>query len=160
MKKSVLTILSLISLTILIPNTGFGGEPPPPGKQLSLPPYIGNLTVEWHPTGTSTCSNFLFPEYAPGTHPCGEVIIYGELNCAEKRCRDITITKRKAITYPKEITQGDFLSLGPTDLTFRGFSFLLPLGGPGTFFWVTSADDLIYQTETLFTVDVVVMEFK
>jgi hypothetical protein len=158
MKRSVLTILLLIPFTLLIPAIGFGGEPPPSGTLLSLPPYIGTLTAEWQPTGTgTTCASAFWPGV---NSPCGNVIIYGKLNCAEKRCKDITITKKKAVTFPTEITQEDFLSLEPTNLLFLQWSWTFPLEGPGTYFAITSANDLSYQSPTLFTVDVVVMQFK
>lgn len=159
MKKSVLTILLLIPLTLLIPAIGFAGEPPPEGSSPVLPAYMGNLTVEWQPTGSTCDSNFAWPG---GPFPCGNVIIYGKLDCAEKRCDDIKIPKKNPIYYPLSLAQVDFLSLEAADLPLRTtyYAWGLPLAGPNTYFAIMSADNLSYQSETLFTVDVVLMQFK
>jgi len=157
MKKSVLTILALISLTLLIPNTGFGGgEPPSCGSNVPafvLPAYMGNLTLEWQYKSTYACSR-----YFPGNYPCGDVILYGNLNCAERGCKDINITKKKAITISSGVAQVDFLGLEPSDLLVFG------TGGYITwmdkYFGVSSANNLDYKTDKLFTVDVVVMEIQ
>jgi len=161
-KRAILKILLLIPMVFLIPNTGLGGEPPPEGSLPVLPAYMGDLTVEWQSTNTTCASSFW------GVNsPCGNIIIYGRLNCAERGCKDIIVTKKKPITLtyralPIPIAQMDFLSLEPTDLTFlRGYqTWAFPLGGPGTYFAASSVNNLSYQSETLFTADVVVMQFK
>jgi hypothetical protein len=168
MKRSVLAIFLFIPLTLLMPAIGFSGEPPPSGTFPGLPAYMGNVTVEWQSTNT-TCYSFFYSGGDPfKVFNCGQVIIYGKLNCAHKKCMDKIITKREPITLrdstgqPIPVSQMDFLSLQPTDMSLHGgyFTWTIPLAGPGTYFTATSFNDLSYQSETRFTVDVVVMEFK
>ncbi|MGA2469011.1 MAG: hypothetical protein ABSH06_32335 [Thermodesulfobacteriota bacterium] len=158
MKKSVLTILLLIPLTLLISAIGFAGEPPPQNSSLVPPAYMGTLTVEWQSAGTTCASNF----WPGGPYTCGDVIIHGRLNCAEKGCKDIIIPKKNPIPFPLPLAQVDFLSLEAADLPLRTtyYAWGLSLAGPGTYFAFISANDLNYQSATLFTVDVVVMQFK
>jgi hypothetical protein len=159
-KRTVFAILLLIPLTLLIPNTGFGGgfepvSPCPSGEFPAFvlpPPYMGNLTVEWVP---------------PDSIFWGGVLIYGELKSVERgrgHKNDIIIKRKDQIviaigTSLIPFDQVSFLGLEPANLQF--------LWGGGYYFnWqsksfgVSSANDLDYKTETLFTVDVVVMEIQ
>jgi hypothetical protein len=139
---------------LLIPNIGFGGAEPPPcsGQNVFvLPAYMGNITLEWQYKYTGNCS-----QYFPGNYPCGDVILYGSLNCAERGCKDINITKKKAITLKSDVAQVDFLGLEPTSLLVFGGGSYITLNSKN--FGVSSANDLDYKTDKLFTVDVVVME--
>lgn len=163
MKRSVLTILLLIPLTMLIPIGGFGAEPPQ-GLVLTPPAYIGTLTAEWQPTGTNECSSGLIPD---SPLPCGDVVIYGKLNRTGKGGKhwgyhykhtgDIIISKKEPITIKADIAQVDFLNVNPAYLKLD-YGVTFPLRGPGTFFAVLNTNDLSYKSATLCTVDVVVME--
>jgi hypothetical protein len=81
MKKSVITILLIIPLTLLIPNIGFGGgaESCQVTTGPYLPAYFGNITAEWQPNG--------------------DVIIYGRLQCGEKKCDDIIMRKKDRVVF-------------------------------------------------------------
>ena len=160
MKKSVLTILALISLMLLIPNIVFGGAEPPPCSTGSPgfilpPPYMGNVTFEWVPPD----ANIYF---------WGGVLIYGELKSVGKGHKNDIIIKRKdniviligAETVPFD--QVSFLGLEPVDLQWKTlrYSFSLEIKGVTKNFGASSANDLDYKTDKLFTVDVVVMEIQ
>lgn len=142
--RTVLTILSLISLTLLMPSTGFGGaETPCGGTGFVLPAYLGNITAEWVPqceTSTSGC-----------------VLLYGVLKSTERDYKDITITRKEPKVRPN-LDQVSFLSLQPANLLFLQYG--LSFDWQGKCYGVSSANDLSYQSETLFTVDVVVMEIN
>lgn len=147
-KRSVLTILLVIPLTLLIPNTGFGGaegeQPPCEGFTVYVePPYIGDLTVEW----VSVCDI--------GSN-C--VRTYGNLNCTARHCADIIIKKKEPIIMGVEISHLDFLKLG-TGLgeNIKGRQVPLP---NGKCFEVINANGQDFNTGNLFVVDVVVMEIK
>ncbi len=161
-RRSILTIFLLIPVVLLIPNTGLGGESPPSGSLPVLPAYMGDLTVEWQSTHTTCLSSFW-----GGNSPCGNVIVYGRLKSAESGFKDIIVTKNNPVTLthqgtPVAVAQIDFLSLEPADLTPRlgALPFGLPLLGPGTICAATSVNNLSYQSETLFTANVVVMQFE
>ena len=146
-KRSVLTILLLIPLAMLIPNTGFaGGEEPCPGAGPVLPPYIGTLTVEWVPC-------------VPGPN-C--VVMYGTLNGTQERQKDIHIKKREPVIIQQNLpseARVQFLSLQAEEIKFT-YSFHWQIDGQLKCFGATSASDPEYKTGTLFTVDVVVMEVQ
>ena len=145
--RSVLIFLSLISLALLIPNTGFGGAEPCKGTQgFVLPAYFGNLTAQW----VSDC----------GTGPYGCVLMYGNLKSGEIGYKDIIIDKKEPMiillgTSTVPVTQEAFLNIDNSYLR-----------GMYSFTWqsqcmeLSSANNLSYKSETLFTVDVVVMQVK
>jgi hypothetical protein len=148
-KRSMVTILLLIPLTLLIPNSGFaGGEEPCLGTTGPLlPPYIGTLIVEWVPvcdTGTNC------------------VVMYGTLNGTQKGQKDIHIKKREPVIIQQNLpseARVRFLSLQAEDIKY-GYSFHWQIDGQLKCLGATSASDPEYKTGTLFTVDVVVMEVQ
>ncbi len=146
-KRSVLSILLLIPLTLLIPNTGFaGGEEPCSGTGPVLPPYIGTLTVEWVPCGLTTYC----------------VVMYGALQGTERGQKEINIEKREPVIIHQDLVEGDrvkFLSLQAEYITLN-YSFDWEIDGYTKCLGFSSASDPKYKTGTLFTVDVVVMEVQ
>ena len=133
-KRLVLTILLLIPLTLLIPNNGFSGagEPCPGDTGYFMPAYFGTVTAEWND---------------------GDVSIYGSLICGERNCTNINIKKEQRIVIANGVSQVNFLSVDSSDIRFN-YSFIWP---PIGCLQVSSASNLDYKSQTLFTVDVVVM---
>jgi hypothetical protein len=140
-KRAGLAVLLFIPFLFIVPNIAFSsGEPCPFITGYVLPPYLGNVTVEWVPV----C------EVGPGC-----VLVYGTFRGVERGQKDIIIKKREPIVMAAGVDQTIFLSLDSTDLRFN-YSF----NWEGQCLQVSSANDPDYKSGTLFTVDVVVMAVR